>query len=112
MRHSLVLLMLLGALGCERIVGVDDLKIVRQAEGAAGAAGAAGGAGAPSCTADATPCGACIERSCCAPALDCSGDATCSACLDAPLQPGCSANGKLLAYQACAQQSCPECSGP
>lgn len=39
MRHLPVLLMLLGALGCERIVGVDDLKIVRQAEGAAGAAG-------------------------------------------------------------------------
>jgi len=100
----------LGLLGCERIVGVDDLKIVRQVEGAAGAAGQAGAAGAAPCVADATPCGACIEENCCAPALACSQDAACSACLDDPTAAGCT-TPLLAAYRNCAEVNCSVC-GP
>lgn len=111
MRPWLLALLPLGAWGCERIVGVDDLRIVRQVENAAGAGGQAGAGGAIPCAADATPCGACIEENCCAPALACSQDVACSACLDDPASGGCAADALLAAYRDCARAKCPAC-GP
>lgn len=115
MRRFLLLcsLGLLAAVGCEKVVGVSDLKIVHGVDAGADASpdGADGG---PACTADdGGLCGQCIEQNCCAAALACSQDPTCALCLDTTSPPaGCDdTNARLKAYADCAQK-CPACLTP
>lgn len=105
--------LLLAVVGCERVVGVDNLKIVHQAEGASGAAGSGAG-GSANCTAEGQDtCSACIVQKCCDSALPCSQDTSCASCLGASPSPGCDVEGqKYKTYLSCAQEKCPECFNP
>jgi hypothetical protein len=103
---SLPLVLLLLA-GCERVVGVDKLK-VRVSSGAAGAAGSAGSAGAASVckTDDTSTCASCVIKQCCEEALACSENDACKVCLDDEADPECQGNTLLVAYSGCVQASC------
>jgi hypothetical protein len=103
---SLPLVLLLLA-GCERVVGVDKLK-VRVSAGAAGAAGSAGGATSACQTDDTGACAGCVVKACCATALACSEDTTCPACLEDDGGSGCQGNVLLTSYRACVDANCAE----
>jgi len=108
-----LLLALLAPLGCERVVGVDDLKIVHAPDAGVDDAGDAS-TGASKCTAsDPGDCGTCIEKSCCDPALACSAAGDCKKCLASPTAAGCDdSNATLKAYADCAREKCPVCAKP